>query len=178
MNKADHHVGHLDSGVVDVVLHIDHMSGGPEQADERVAEDGVTQMPDMRGLVGIDAGVLDENLASHIRRALCGVVSYGEGGFGGECAGSLSAGESGVDVPGTGNLELCESFGKRHLRDDLFRNLARRLPKLLGEFKWKRHGELAHLDLRRLVDGNVCQVDLVPPAEKFSYVDAKLFLSL
>ena len=50
--------------------------------------------------------------------------------------------------------------------------------KLLGEFKRKRHGELAHLDLGRLVDGDVRQVDLVLLAEEFSDVGGQLFLSL
>ena len=60
MQESDHDVGHLHAGVVDVVLHIDLVAGGAQQADKRVAEDGVAQMADVRGLVGIDAGVLDE----------------------------------------------------------------------------------------------------------------------
>ena len=63
MNESDHHVGHLDAGVVDVVLNVDGVSGGAQQANESVAQDGVAQVPDMRGLVGIDAGVLDQDLA-------------------------------------------------------------------------------------------------------------------
>ena len=60
MEEADDHVGDLDAGVVDVVLHVDFLAGGAEQADECVAEDGVAQVADVRGLVGIDAGVLDQ----------------------------------------------------------------------------------------------------------------------
>ena len=56
-------------------------------------------------------------------------------------------------APATSNFAI--SLGQRHLGDDLFGNLARGLPQLLGEFEGKRHGELAHLDLGRLVDGNV-----------------------
>jgi len=60
MQKPHHHIRHLDAGVVDVVLHIDFLSGRAKQAHKRVAQDGVAQMTYVRGFVGIDAGVLDE----------------------------------------------------------------------------------------------------------------------
>jgi glycerol-3-phosphate responsive antiterminator len=60
MQKAHHHIGHLHAGVVDVVLHVDLLAGGAQQAHKRVAENGVAQVADVRGLVGIDAGVLDK----------------------------------------------------------------------------------------------------------------------
>ncbi len=62
MQKADDHIGHLHAGVVDVVLHIDLLPGGAQQAHKRVAQDGVAQVPDVRSLVGIDAGVLDQRV--------------------------------------------------------------------------------------------------------------------
>ena len=62
MQKADDDIGNLHAGVVDVVLDVDFLSGGAEQADEGVAEDGVAQVADVRGLVGIDAGVFDEGV--------------------------------------------------------------------------------------------------------------------
>ena len=36
------------------------LPGGAEQADECVAEDGVAQVADVGGLVGVDAGVLNQ----------------------------------------------------------------------------------------------------------------------
>ncbi len=63
MQKSDDHVGDLDAGVVDVVLDIHFPAGKAQQADKGVAENGVAQMADVRGFVGIDAGVLDQNLA-------------------------------------------------------------------------------------------------------------------
>ena len=42
------------------------MAGGAQQANEGVAEDRVAQVADVRGLVGIDAGVLDEDLAADV----------------------------------------------------------------------------------------------------------------
>ena len=59
LRQAHDHVGDLHAGVVDVVLHVDLASGRAQQANEGVAQDGVAQMPDMRGFVGIDRRVLD-----------------------------------------------------------------------------------------------------------------------
>ena len=58
MHKSDDNVRDLDAGVVDVVLHIDLLPCGAQQPDEGVAEDGVAQVADVRGLVGVDGGVL------------------------------------------------------------------------------------------------------------------------
>ena len=74
LDEADNDVGNLHAGVVDVVLDIDGVTGGAQQAHEGIAEDGVAQMADVRGLVGIDAGVLDQNFAADIGCAFAGVV--------------------------------------------------------------------------------------------------------
>ena len=58
--RADDHVGNLHAGVVDVVLHVDLVPVRAQQAHEGVAENGVAQVADVRGLVGIDAGVFDK----------------------------------------------------------------------------------------------------------------------
>ena len=62
--EADDDVRHLHSGIVDVVLHLD---GNPAKAlntHERVAERGVSEMSDVRRLVRIDGGMLDDGLAA------------------------------------------------------------------------------------------------------------------
>ena len=41
---------------------------GAQQPHERVAENGIAQVADVRRFVGIDAGVLDQNLARKLRR--------------------------------------------------------------------------------------------------------------
>ncbi len=63
MQKADNDVSDLDAGVVNIVLHIDFVAGGAEQADEGVAENCVAQMADVRSLVGIDGCMFDEHVA-------------------------------------------------------------------------------------------------------------------
>ena len=62
MQKSDHDVGDLDAGVVDVVLHVDFVAGGAEKTHKCVAENGVAQMADVRGFVGIDGGMLNERM--------------------------------------------------------------------------------------------------------------------
>ena len=62
-NGSRHHVGHLHAGVVDVVLHFDRAAAGSQHTHERVAQDGVAQVTDMRGFVGIDVGVFDDDFA-------------------------------------------------------------------------------------------------------------------
>ena len=60
--ESDDDVGHLHAGVVDVVLHLDRNAAEALHADERVAERGVPQVSDVRGLVRIDGRVLDDRL--------------------------------------------------------------------------------------------------------------------
>ncbi len=62
MHQADDDVRHLHAGIVDVVLHIHALSCGAQHPHEGVAQDGVAQMPDMRCLVRIDAGVLHQRV--------------------------------------------------------------------------------------------------------------------
>ena len=63
IQKSHDHVGNLHAGVVDVVLNIHFPAGKPQQPDKRVAKNGVAQVADVGRLIGIDAGVLDQNLA-------------------------------------------------------------------------------------------------------------------
>ena len=60
--EADDDVGHLDAGVVDVVLHFDRRAAERERAHERVAERRVAQVADVRRLVRVDRRVLDDGL--------------------------------------------------------------------------------------------------------------------
>ena len=62
LTEADHHVGHLHAGVVDVVLNLHRMPEEPQRAHQRVAEGGVPEVADVRGLVRVDGRVLDDHL--------------------------------------------------------------------------------------------------------------------
>ena len=64
--EAHDDVGHLDAGVVDVVLHFDGRAAVAEHAHEGVAERGVPQVADVRRLVRVDGRVLDDGLAGGV----------------------------------------------------------------------------------------------------------------
>ena len=63
VEEADDDVRDLDTGVVDVILHLNGISGVAKDARHGVAQDGVSEMADVRGFVGIDAGVLDDDFS-------------------------------------------------------------------------------------------------------------------
>ncbi len=69
VNEAHHYVRHLHSRVVNVVLDFHVVPSEAQQPDKSVTQDGVAQMPDVRGLVGIDAGVLDEDFGGGSRKS-------------------------------------------------------------------------------------------------------------
>ena len=155
VHESHDNVSDLNAGVVDVVLDVDGVSGSTEEADKGIAQDGVAQMADVGGLVGIDAGVLDEDLAFDVSGTFAGVIEDSNGSLGSERTCGRITLEAGVDVPGAGDLEFVEAIGYRHLRDDCFGDLAWSLAEPLGQLKGERHGELAHFDLGRGVDDDV-----------------------
>src|SRR3989441_11837061 len=63
LTEADDDVGYSNAEVVDVVLYFDGRAAEAQDADERVAERGVSKMPDVRCLVRVDGCVLDDGLA-------------------------------------------------------------------------------------------------------------------
>ena len=105
MDEADDDVGDLDAGVVDVVLDADLVAAlvgvGAEEALEGVAEDGVAEVADVRGLVRVDAGVLDEAEAG---AADVGVL------VGGDAADGGGAVEADVEVAGAGDFDGGDAF--------------------------------------------------------------------
>ena len=67
IQKTHYHVRYLDSGVVNIVLHVHMRARSLKQADKRIPQNGIAQVAYMGSFVGIDAGVLDENLLSCCR---------------------------------------------------------------------------------------------------------------
>jgi hypothetical protein len=126
VREADHHVGNLHAGVVDVVLDVDFPAGGAQQADEGIAEDRVAQMADVRGLVGIDAGVLDQNLSrGTCRRLLVGSQRRCHPG----------AIDSDVQIARGRDLHLGDAFDRTNFGADDFGNLERSGAQRLGKRK-------------------------------------------
>ena len=73
VDEGDHHVGQLDAGVVDVVLDLYRVAEAAQGADQDVAQNGVPQVADVGRLVGVDVGVLDDDLAAAGRLAVVAV---------------------------------------------------------------------------------------------------------
>ena len=176
VHKSDDDIRHLHAGVVDVVLDIDRVSSGAQQPHERVPEDGVAQVPDVGRLIGINACVLDEDLALHIGSTLAFMGNDGSG----SCRQRLSCDfplQPCVDVSSSCNFKLFETLGHGHLGDDFFGNLARRFAQLLCQFERERHGELTHLDFGWSVNDDVLQFDLILLPQEIADMLSQLFLS-
>src|SRR6185437_8060690 len=75
IEKADNNVGDLDAGVVNVILDLNGISGVAKDARHGISEDGVAEMADVRGFVGVDAGVLDDDFSGYFRRRKWRVTS-------------------------------------------------------------------------------------------------------
>src|SRR5216683_2778417 len=160
MDEADDDIGYLHAGVVDVVLDADLVAAlvvvGAKEALEGVAEDGVTEVADMRGLVGVDAGVLDEAEAG---AADLGVL------VGRDAADGGGAIEADVEVARSGDLDAGYSleFGERRgqLCCKLGRDGARGFAEALGQLEGNGEGKLAEGDAGRLLDGQLSKGDVV-----------------
>ncbi len=95
----------MDAGVVDVVLYAYFVAAfvvvGAEEALEGVAEDGVAEVADVGGFVGVDAGVFDEAEAG---ASDVGVL------VGGDAADGGGAVEADVEVAGSGDFDAGDAF--------------------------------------------------------------------
>ena len=152
VSEADDDVGYLHAGVVDVVLHVDALACGFEQAHEGVSQDGVAQVADVRGLVGIDAGVLHQG----VQITLCFGTGVGSDGFGGCRAVQLA-----VDVARSGHGEAGEAFERHQLGDKFGRDRARGFLQTTGKLKGNWQRVLAHGQVGRLLNRYVWEFDLI-----------------
>ncbi len=164
MQEPDHHIGDLHAGVINVVLNFNGVTRGAQQAHESIAQHGIAQVADVRGLIGIDGGVLDDSFAA--LGDLHGHLSGGE-----RCEEGRAIKE-GVDIAAAGHFPAGHAFDRTYFRDDLLRDLPRRTLQSLGEFKahWRSH--LAHFDFGRLAgdDGDLRAVLLLDEsAQRFAH---------
>src|SRR5665213_2033090 len=153
MLKAHYHIGNLHSGVVNVVLHIHFLPGSAQQLYKRVAQDCVAQVSNVRGLVGIDAGMLHQRMKSRrgTRRSLSASHS----------APSSSSIEPRVDVSGACYVKPGKPGEFAKCTDNLLGNHLGRLAQFAGQFKCNRARQLAKLQVRRNLQRNVFDVEIV-----------------
>src|SRR5581483_1978981 len=139
MDEPDDNVSHLDARVVDVILNFDSVSSKSEQPRESIAQNGVAQVPNVRCLVGIDAGMLNENFPLAAGRRFRRRRSQVIGGLGKR--GPL---QMKIQVSGPRNGYSFDPVHREHPRGNLFSNSARRLAEVLGQLKARRHRNVAH----------------------------------
>ena len=128
--EPDDQVGNLDSGVVDIVLRLDPPAEPLEKPDQGIAEDGVAEMADVRGFIGVDVGVFDDDLAL-------------VGRWRGRCARQLGAQkcvaiEESVEVTGPRDLDAFDPASGHKRRGDRGGDVARRPFQYPGEFETDR----------------------------------------
>src|SRR5439155_2608770 len=160
IQKTDYNVGHLHAGIVDVVLYIYFAPGESQQANKRIAKDGVTQMTYMCRLVGIDTRVLDQNFAGRPVRSRLLVRS--------KCRGESSAVHTSIDITGAGHLKFFEALDLVNAGNNFLRDLAWRLAHFAGKFKGQRSRVLPKFHGRRLLDDNLRQIDAICTTQKIA----------
>ena len=143
--EADGDVGDLDARVVDVVLDLDHAAQVAEQPAEGVPERGVAQMADVRRLVRVDGGVLDDGLFGSGRRRRRAAVQPGV-----EMVHPI---EEEIDVA-VRRFDPREPVHAPELSDDLLRDDLRRLAQPSSQLECERHRQIAEGAPGRDVDDN------------------------
>ena len=119
----------------------------------------------MGSLVGINAGMLDQNLAGW---------NGGMWGFaGGKSRGKLVATNAGVDVASPGEFQLLKTLDRADSSDDLLGDLARGLAQLLGKIKGQRQRVFAQVDTRRLFNDDSRQVEPIAATQKVAHMIGK-----
>ena len=110
--KCRHHVGHLYTSVVDVILHFHRAPVRAKHPHKRVAQNRIAQVTDMRRFVGIDIGVLDDDLARILWERFPSAAQHAQ---------AISAAiEADIDVSVAGHFKRGHAF-QRPKRGDNFR---------------------------------------------------------
>src|SRR5690348_7950217 len=141
VNEAEYNVGDLDAGVIDVVLDFDATAGVAEEARKRIADHGVAQMTDVRGLVGIDGRVLDDGFGT-----VWGGGDRFLSGLRNSLAKKCGAIEKCVEVAATCDFEPIDAGNGAERGRDFLSELARGALESLGEFETDGGRDLSHFN--------------------------------
>ena len=143
LEVARHHRGaeqvHLAAGVVEVVLALDRLAGGLEQAGERVAQRGVAGMPDMERPRGVGAHELDLDPSSRGFGAAVGLAEVGDRS---QRVVQPRVGREDVEEPRPRHLHLLDQRRGGQRVGDRLRHVARRAAGPLGERERHVGGEV------------------------------------
>ena len=133
--EADGDVGHLHAGVIDVVLDFDLAAEEAQQPAKGVAERCVAKMSDVRRLVRVDRGVLDDRLP--------GPAVWNRSSFWRQPSREVCRTiQEEVDVAVRRRLDACEPVDLPQGADDLLRNGARGLAQPSRQFEGERDRQI------------------------------------
>ena len=118
------------------------MALGAEHTDERIAEDGVAEVADVGGFVGVDARMFDEHFAGGGRGDRRGGEGEGDGG----------AINTEVDIAVAGDFESANSFYGREFVDEFRGDGAGGLAEFPSELTGGGDGEFAEVRLAGLFE--------------------------
>ena len=148
--ETDDHVGDLDARIVDVILNLYRHAAEAQRSNERVAEGGVAQVTDMRRLVRIDRGVLDDGLSlgdpRRRRAAVCETFEK-----------KRRALEKEIQIAVRCRGHTRNAFERSEGAGNLLRDRARRLAQAAGQLERDRRTEVTQFAIRRIVEDDACQ---------------------
>jgi hypothetical protein len=166
--EADHNIRHLHAGVVDVVLDLDTASLEPKEPAEGVAERRVTQVADVRRLVRVDGGVLDDDFFVRVFRGRLEAALQPR--F--QPLGSI---EKEVDVAVRGRFDARNAVDLPERPRKFLRDGPRRLAQPTGQREGDRDGEVSKCAPRRcferhLADDGILRRDAVKTADGLGHM--------
>jgi hypothetical protein len=151
VEETNHDVGDLHAGVVDVVLDLDRMAGVAQDTGHGVAEDGVSYMPDVRGFIGIDAGVFDDHLSGYFCWGKWRVAS----GEWRDRIPKCGAVEVCVQVSRTGDLDSRNAINLAETIGNFLCNLPGGFFQALGQLEADGRRGFPHFDLGRAIENDI-----------------------
>ena len=128
------------------------LPGGTQQQNESVAKNCVAQVTDVRGLVGIDAGVLDQG-------AKMALFFYGF--VAGDRYGGCLAVQFAIDIAGASDGKGGKAAQRHQFRDQFPGDRAWRSFETAGQLEGDGQRVLAHLQIGRLLDGDLREFNLI-----------------
>src|SRR4030095_11296438 len=145
--QAHHDVGHLNPGIVEVVLDLDFVPQETKTSDERVTQGGVAQMPDVSRLVGVDIGVFDDDLA--VRNRLLEPAMHPQPDALMQTKCQAAAVDVKVQVTAAGNLRLPDSGDLSRGLRQFVRDISRRTLEFSTEVEGNGKSQLTQIDTGR-----------------------------
>jgi hypothetical protein len=140
-------VSHLDPGVIDIVLNFNCGTEAAQAATQDVAQHRIPEMADVRGLVGIDGGVLDDSL--HTLRDVLGIPA------GEELAEKTTTVEVEIEKTGSSNFDPDNLVGPLRALTNPLRDMSGCRFELTRKGQGTRPGEVTELSPGRYLEFDV-----------------------